>query len=113
MPELDALWLSRSAAVLLARHPPHPGEAVLSVGYNEPRLAFMLGTQTWLVTAAPGDEQLAGAGMAFVSDRDAAAFRNSLATRGLNVRAVDRVSGVAYSAGGGRVILTLYDLEPR
>jgi 4-amino-4-deoxy-L-arabinose transferase-like glycosyltransferase len=41
------------------------------------------------------------------------AFRKSLARRGLNLSAVDRVSGLDYSASGGRVILILYDLESR
>ena len=51
--------------------------------------------------------------MALVGDREDAAFRKSLATRRLNLRAIDRVTGLDYSAGGGHVILILYDLEPR
>ena len=53
VPELDPLWPSRAAAAMLARHPPGPGEAVLSVGYSEPSLVFLLGTATRLVTAEP------------------------------------------------------------
>jgi 4-amino-4-deoxy-L-arabinose transferase-like glycosyltransferase len=112
VPRLDSLWLSRSAAALLARHPPRPGEAVLSVGYSEPSLVFLLGTATRLVTAAPGDGQLAGAGLALVSDRYDAEFQQSLAAHGLSARAIDRVSGLDYSAGGGKVVLALYHLEP-
>jgi 4-amino-4-deoxy-L-arabinose transferase-like glycosyltransferase len=111
-PGLDSLWLSRSAAALIARHPPRPGEAVLSVGYSEPSLVFLLGTATRLVTAAPGDGQLEGAGMALVSDRDDTQFQQSLAARGLSARALDRVAGLDYSAGGGKLVLTLYALEP-
>jgi 4-amino-4-deoxy-L-arabinose transferase-like glycosyltransferase len=111
-PRLDSLWLSRSAAALLTRHPPRPGEAVLSVGYSEPSLVFLLGTATRLVTAAPGNEQLAGAGLALVSDRYDAEFQQSLAAHGLSARAIDRVSGLDYSAGGGKLVLTLYALEP-
>jgi 4-amino-4-deoxy-L-arabinose transferase-like glycosyltransferase len=113
VPGLDALWLSRSAAAALARHPPGPGEVVLSVGYSEPSLVFLLGTATRLVTAQPGDEQLAGASLALVNTRDDAEFRQSLARRGVAVRRVDQVEGVDYSAGGGRLVLTLYRLEPR
>jgi hypothetical protein len=111
-PELDEIWVSRSAAAALARHPPGPGEAVLSVGYSEPSLVFLLGTATRLVTAEPGDGQLAGAGMALVNDRYDAEFMRSLARRGLTARALDRVKGVDYSAGGGKLVLTLYRLEP-
>jgi hypothetical protein len=110
---LDLLWLSRTAATLAARHLSHPDEAVLSVGYGEPSLVFLLGTATRLATAAPGDRQLAGAGMALVSDREDAAFRKSLATRRLNLSAVDRVTGLDYSSGQSCVILTSHDLEPR
>jgi 4-amino-4-deoxy-L-arabinose transferase-like glycosyltransferase len=111
-PELDDLWPSRSAAAALARHPPGPGEAVLSVGYSEPSLVFLLGTATRLVTSDPGDGQLAGAGMALVNDRYDAEFLRSLAHRGLTVRALGRVEGLDYSAGGAKLVLTLYRLEP-
>src|SRR5207248_373090 len=69
VPELDPVWPSRSAAAALARHPPGPGEAVLSVGYSEPSLVFLLGSATRLVTAEPGDGQLADAGIALGHDR--------------------------------------------
>jgi 4-amino-4-deoxy-L-arabinose transferase-like glycosyltransferase len=112
VPELDSLWPSRSAAAALARHPPGPGQAVLSVGYSEPSLVFLLGTATRLVTAEPGDGQLTGAGMALVNDRYDAEFLQSLTRRGLTARALDRVEGLDYSARGGKLVLTLYRLEP-
>jgi 4-amino-4-deoxy-L-arabinose transferase-like glycosyltransferase len=112
VPELDPLWPSRAAAAMLARHPPGPGEAVLSVGYSEPSLVFLLGTATRLVTAEPGDGQLAGAGMALVNNRDDAVFLRSLDHHGLTARALDRIEGLNYSAGGGTLVLTLYRLEP-
>jgi len=111
-PELDSLWLSRSAAALVARHPPPPGKAVLSVGYSEPSLVFLLGTTTRLVTASPGDQQLEDAGLALVGSHYDAAFRQSLTAHGMSARAVDRVTGLDYSAGGSRLVLTLYDLQP-
>jgi 4-amino-4-deoxy-L-arabinose transferase-like glycosyltransferase len=111
-PPLDCMWPSRSAAAALARHPPGPGEAVLSVGYSEPSLVFLLGTATRLVTAEPGDGQLADASLALVDDRSEARFLRSLARRGLTARALERVEGLDYSAGRGKLILTLYRLEP-
>jgi 4-amino-4-deoxy-L-arabinose transferase-like glycosyltransferase len=111
-PGLDSLWLSRSAAALLARHPPRPGEAVLSVGYSEPSLVFLLGTATRLVTAAPAAGAFTGAGMALVSARYDAEFRRSLAAHRLSARAIDLAVGLDYSAGGDKLVLTLYALEP-
>jgi 4-amino-4-deoxy-L-arabinose transferase-like glycosyltransferase len=112
VPGLNDLWLSRSAAAAVARHPARSGEALLSVGYSEPSLVFLLGTATRLVTAAPGDDQLAGAGVALVNSRDDLEFRQSLARHGLTAQALDRVTGLDYSAGGARLVLTLYRLEP-
>ncbi|MBO0734979.1 MAG: phospholipid carrier-dependent glycosyltransferase [Alphaproteobacteria bacterium] len=111
VPGLDGLWLSRSARLLLMRHRPGPGEAVLSVGYSEPSLVFLLGTKTRLVTAAPSADQLAGAGMGLVNDRFSAEFRQSLASHGLTMRAIESVRGLDYSAGGEKLVLTLYRLE--
>ena len=111
-PGLNSLWLSRSAAGLLARHPPGPGEAVLSVGYSEPSLVFLLGTKIRLVTATPASSQLAGAGMALVNDHFDAEFQRSLASNGLTARPLDAVEGLDYSSGGGKLRLTLYHLEP-
>jgi 4-amino-4-deoxy-L-arabinose transferase-like glycosyltransferase len=111
-PGLNSLWLSRSAAGLLARYPPRPGEAVLSVGYSEPSLVFLLGTETRLVTAAPGSGQVAGAGMALVNDCVDAEFQRSLTSYSLTTRPLDHVEGLDYSAGGSKLRLTLYRLEP-
>jgi hypothetical protein len=51
--------------------------------------------------------------MAPVSDQEDAAFRKSFAMFGLDVRPIDRVSGLDYSAGGSRAKLILYDAERR
>src|SRR5216684_3314784 len=44
LPGLDRLWLSRAAAGLVASHPPAAGARLVSVGYSEPSLVFLLGT---------------------------------------------------------------------
>jgi hypothetical protein len=50
--------------------------------------------------------------MALVNDHYDAEFLKSLARNGLTARALDRVEGLDYSAGGGKLVLTLYRLEP-
>jgi 4-amino-4-deoxy-L-arabinose transferase-like glycosyltransferase len=112
VPGLDRLWLSQTAAAAVARHPPPPGAAVLSVGYSEPSLVFLLGTPTRLVTATLSADQLAGAGLALVSQHDDTEFRQSLAGHALIPRTLEQVTGLDYSAGGTKVVLTLYGLEP-
>jgi 4-amino-4-deoxy-L-arabinose transferase-like glycosyltransferase len=113
VPGLNHLWLSRAAAAAIARHPPPPGAAVLSVGYSEPSLVFLLGTATRLVTATVSANQLADAGLALVNDRDDSDFRQSLARHAMTAEVLEQVRGLDYSAGGIKIVLTLYQLEPR
>jgi 4-amino-4-deoxy-L-arabinose transferase-like glycosyltransferase len=112
VPSLDLLWLSRTAAAAVARHPAPPGRAVLCVGYSEPSLVFLLGTATRMVTAGLSSDQLAGASLALVNERDDAQFRQSLADHRLIAHTLEQVTGLDYSAGGKPVVLTLYRLEP-
>ncbi|MGC2203622.1 MAG: glycosyltransferase family 39 protein [Stellaceae bacterium] len=111
-PGLDQLWVSRSAAAAVASHSPRAGGSVLAVGYSEPSLVFLLGTATRLAAAAPAYEQLAGASMALVNQRDDAEFLRELTSYRLTAQPLERLTGLDYSAGGGKLVLTLYRLEP-
>ena len=111
VPSLDRVWLSREAAAMVARHPPPPGQPFLVVGYNEPSLVFMLGTALQVAPSGSG-AALPPGGQALVSGREAAGFEQSLAARGLGVRAIDSVRGIDYS-NGQDMVLTLYQAEPR
>jgi len=111
LPGLDRLWLSRSAAALVAEHQPRPGMPLVAVGYNEPSLVFLLGTQLRLSSARGAAELLAQGGAVLVSDREQAALQQALGARGLVARALGNVSGTDYSTGR-RMIVTLYDVEP-
>ncbi|HEV2547403.1 MAG TPA: glycosyltransferase family 39 protein [Stellaceae bacterium] len=113
VPSLDPLWLSRGAAGLVARLQPPAAAPVAVVGYAEPSLVFMLGTRTRnlppeaaasYLTTTPG-------AAALVSDRDDAAFRRALATRGWEARLVDHVAGID-TAHGKRMVLSLYQGAP-
>ncbi|HVH76045.1 MAG TPA: glycosyltransferase family 39 protein [Stellaceae bacterium] len=107
LPGLDRLWLSRSAAALVVRDPPAPGEPILSIGYSEPSLVFLLGPRTRFVSPSTAALALSHGGRAFVSDSDRAAFMAALAARGLVGRRQGAVSGFDYSIGK-RLVLTLY-----
>ena len=65
-----------------------------------------------LALAAPADAQLKGAVVALVNDRYDIEFRELLTGHGLTARALDRIEGLDYSRGGGKLVLTLYRLEP-
>ncbi len=92
LPGLDRLWLSRAAAGLVAHHPPAAGAPLVAVGYSEPSLVFLLGTNLRLTTTRGAAEALAGGGEALVSSREEAMFRQALAARGLAVQPVGRCS---------------------
>ncbi|HEV2301461.1 MAG TPA: glycosyltransferase family 39 protein [Stellaceae bacterium] len=111
LPGLDRLWLSRSAAALVARDPPPAGEPLVSVGYSEPSLVFLLGPGTALLTPGNAAAALAHGGRALVGESDRAAFQAALAAGGLLGRAEGAVSGLDYSTGR-RLVLTLYAVRP-
>jgi hypothetical protein len=111
LPGLDGLWLSRAAAGLVARHPPAAGARLVAVGYSEPSLVFLLGSDLRLVSPRGAAETLAGGGEALVSNREDAMFRQALGARGLLVQPVGSVPGLDYS-NGQRMVLTLYDVAP-
>ena len=109
LPGLDRLWLSRSAAALVAKHPPAAGAPLVAIGYGEPSLVFLLGGHVRLAVPDAATEILAGGGAALVSNRDDAMFQQSLSTRGLKARPLGAVAGFDYS-NGKRLELTLYNV---
>src|SRR6185312_12726780 len=112
-PELDRLWLSRAAAGMVARYHPPKDAPVVTVGYREPSLVFLLGTDTRFLAADAAAQYITDArgAAALVSDRDAAAFKSALKARGWDARAVGSVAGLDYS-NGQRMTLTLYTGAP-
>jgi len=111
LPGLDRLWLSRAAAGLVASHPPAAGAPLVVVGYSEPSLVFLLGTDLRLMTPGGAAAALAGGGEALVSNREDAMFREALGARGLAPQPVGEVPGLDYS-NGQHMVLTLYDVAP-
>lgn len=109
VPSLDHLWLSRSAAALVAQARPGNGTPVAVVGYDEPSLIFLLGTATKSLDAATAAHYLAAtpAALALVETRDDDAFRHALVGLGRAARALGHVDGIDYS-NGKRMTLTLY-----
>jgi len=111
LPGLDRLWLSREAAALVGRHP-ETKRPLVAVGYSEPSLVFLLGTDLRFATPGAAGEALTGSGGAIVSGREEPMFRQALGARGLAARAVGEVRGLDYS-NGQRMVLTLYEVAPR
>ena len=83
----------------------------MAVGYSEPSLVFLLGTDLRLTTPAAAAEALAGGGNALVSSRIEAMFRQAVSARGLVATPAGSAAGLDYS-NGQRMVLTLYDVAP-
>jgi hypothetical protein len=103
-PGLDPLWLSdrTEAALAKARLLPRQGVAdapVAVAGYAEPSLVFALGTPTELEDAPEAARAIAEHRPAIVDSAHEAAFRQALATLGVEARQVATVQGMNYSKG--------------
>lgn len=112
VPRLDPLWVSArlEAALDRGRLLPRQGlaEAPIAVaGFAEPSLVFALGTTTELDGPAEAAQAIAENRPAIVEAREAEAFRQQLAARGVTVREVARVDGLNYSKGD-EVALRVY-----
>jgi 4-amino-4-deoxy-L-arabinose transferase-like glycosyltransferase len=110
LPGLNYLFVSRSAAELVAERP-HRG-AVVVAGYAEPSLVFLLGTDTVLTTGPNAANHLLNgpAALVLVADREEQAFFAAAANIGVRPVVVGMVKGFNYSRGK-KVVLTAYAVE--
>ena len=112
LPGLDRLWLSRDVAALIAHDPPPAGTPLVTLGYSEPSLVFLLAGKLHVSMVSSAVTELAGGGEALVSGREDAQFLQGLAARGLEAMPVGSVRGIDYS-NGQRIVLTLYRVDPK
>lgn len=117
LPSVDGLWVSRSAAALVAANRPCPGTVVAAAGYSEPSLVFLVGTSTRLVTGDKAAAHLAAdpaCALALVESRQEDALRTGLAGAGIaaaRLQVLGTAEGLNYN-NGRRMGLVLYRLEP-
>ncbi|HTH97872.1 MAG TPA: glycosyltransferase family 39 protein [Stellaceae bacterium] len=114
LPSIAPIWVSREAKALVdvTRK---PGEKVGLVGYDEPSLVFLLGTDTPALEPDPAARDL-GSGkvaMVLVEQRRAQEFLQAATTSHVSLHPLGSVSGFDYS-NGHQTTLTLYrtDIKP-
>ncbi|TXM73050.1 glycosyltransferase family 39 protein [Methylobacterium sp. WL103] len=110
--EIPALKVSNRLAAIRDALPCRP--QVASLGYREPSLVFLIGTD--LATPNTGADALAflnagGCRLVFVEQRSAADFADAWPVGGAGPKAVGQVSGFNINAGR-RVDLTAYAVTP-
>jgi len=114
-PNLSKLWVSRNAAALLAAKHLDPRNGVTEgpvavVGYGEPSMIFLLGTETELDNPSDGADALADGEPVLVEKRQDPAFREALKAGGAKAVVVGETTGIDYSIGKP-VDLLLYRSE--
>jgi 4-amino-4-deoxy-L-arabinose transferase-like glycosyltransferase len=112
LPRFDSIWLSREAARLVAESSPCASPLVATVGYEEPSLVFLLGTDTRLGNAEDAAHLLRasrgnGCALALIDSEADSAFRGALG--GDRPRLLGQISGLDYSKGR-KLRLILYAL---
>ena len=108
LPRLAPLWIAPRVVAALPDH-----GTLGAVGYSEPSLMFLAGTDTQWLLAADAPAALASRRIRtlLVGDRDRAAVLAGAEQAGVRLQAVADVPGFNYSRGR-RVDLTIYRLAP-
>lgn len=106
-PSLDRLFLSRSAAQIVASI--GSDGPVAAAGYSEPSLVFALGTKTRFVDGAGAARHLAEnrRTLVVVSDRELPAFFAAAESLGLTVEDFGHADGFNYSRGKPTTLVVL------
>ncbi len=116
LPRTRALWIAPRVTAALAAHWPGarpPDAGFGAVGYHEPSLMFLAGTDTrFLADAADGAGFLAAGPdrVVLIDRRDQAAFLAAATAQHISPHGFATVTGFNYSRGR-RMVLTLYDTE--
>lgn len=112
VPRLPALWLSPRMAEAVARHATQTDPPVVTAGYAEPSITFLLGTATGLDDGpAAGAAAAAKGGLALVDSSEGPRFLEAVAQAGARADALEEIDGLNYSRGRATHI-TLYRVIP-
>ncbi len=108
LPRLTPLWIAPRVVAAL----PERG-GLGTVGFSEPSLMFLAGTETQWLPAADAPAALASGRVRtlLVGDRDRAAVLAGAERDGVRLQEIAEVPGFNYSRGR-RVVLTIYRLAP-
>ena len=101
LPSLNGVWISRDVARIVARLPHRVPRELVSVGYHEPSLVFLLGTKTRLVDT-PEDAVKAlqqGASLALIEETERQRFETIARAGGVTLVPVTTLRGFNYSKG--------------
>ena len=112
VPRLNEIWLSPRMAEAVARHAAAGDPPVVTAGYAEPSITFLLGTATGLDDGpTAGAATAAKGGLALVDSSEGPRFLDAVAAGGARADALEEIEGLNYSRGRATHI-TLYRVTP-
>jgi 4-amino-4-deoxy-L-arabinose transferase-like glycosyltransferase len=109
-PQLDTIWLSPRIAAAVDRARPCPDSKLVSAGFTEPSLVFLVGTDTVLAAngaAAAGVLAKDACALVLVDQNQNSAFLDQAALEGVQPLPVEAIDGLNYSRGK-KLELSLY-----
>ena len=112
VPRLTELWISPRLAQAVARHAEIKDPPVVTAGYAEPSIAFLLGTRTLLDDGPEAGRTAASSGgLALVADDQRGGFLGAVERGGARADALEEIDGLNYSRGR-KTRVTLYRVVP-
>jgi 4-amino-4-deoxy-L-arabinose transferase-like glycosyltransferase len=112
VPRLTDLWISPRLAQAVARHAEFKDPPVVTAGYAEPSIAFLLGTRTLLDDGPEAGRAAASSGgLALVAEDQRGGFLGAVEKGGARADALEEIDGLNYSRGRTTRI-TLYRVVP-
>lgn len=99
-PRLTELWLSPRLADAVTRHSLAADPPVVTAGYAEPSITFLLGTRTALADGATAGRRAAhDGGLVLVSDDQRNGFLSAVSAEGARANPLEEIGGLNYSRG--------------
>jgi 4-amino-4-deoxy-L-arabinose transferase-like glycosyltransferase len=111
LPGLKPVWLSPQIAGAFEKVKPCPTSRLVAVGYHEPSLVFLAGTDTLLTDAEGAAKALAAdrCAVAVVDGSNVEAFTKALPGGQAGVEEAATVRGINYSKGTERLLILFRD----
>jgi 4-amino-4-deoxy-L-arabinose transferase-like glycosyltransferase len=109
-PQLDTIWLSPRIAAAVDRARPCPDSSLVSAGFTEPSLVFLVGTDTVLTgngATAAGILAKDACALVLVDQNQRTAFLDQAVLDGVQPTAIETIDGFNYSRGK-KLALSLY-----
>ena len=108
VPRLTELWISPRLAEAVARHAELKDPPVVTAGYAEPSIVFLLGTRTLLDDGPEAGRAAASTGgLALVAEDQLGGFLDAVEKGGAHAEALEEIDGLNYSRGR-KTRITLY-----